>query len=100
MNKNMKYLVVAALGLSIFQNFDAKGALPDDSIQIQESNCPAKDACAYELADGSKATVDKDSRSRLAAAVARTPLKVNSDGTLSGIATINGQSVLLNFVRK
>ncbi|MBS0271939.1 MAG: hypothetical protein JSR85_04760 [Proteobacteria bacterium] len=101
MNKNKKYLVVAvALGLSIFLNFEAEGALPDDPIQIQKSECPAKDACAYGLTDGSTATVDQDSRSRLAAAVAKTHLKVNHDGTLSGIATINGQSVPLNFVRK
>jgi hypothetical protein len=85
----MKFATVAALGVAIFQNFEA------EAVKIVSADCP-KGLCVVEANDDHKYTLDEASKKAVYDALRDTEFK-ESDSKLTGTVKINGQDVNLTF---
>lgn len=90
MNKSMKFVAVAVLGLGAFQNFGA------EAVKIVSSDCSTGNLCINNADNGKKYVLDNTSRKNLMDAWKNTDFK-ESGSKLTGIVTINGKDVELSY---
>ncbi|MBX9621383.1 MAG: hypothetical protein K2X28_05070 [Alphaproteobacteria bacterium] len=91
MNKSMKFVAVAALGLGVFQNFGV------EAVKIISSDCSTEEPCANKADNDKTYILDNASRQRIMDAWNKdTDFRV-SGSKIEGTVKINGEDVKLSF---